>query len=719
MKRLILKSLAVLIAVSAMTGIPFFNTNEAEASHATFDKNFLIADSLFTDTDSMSVAQIQAWLDENGGTLLANWVDNVDMRRPSDNCIVHHATGMTAAEIIYEAANEWGAQVYDSNGCAIEGKYWSDPEYSNYTLQTVSPKSLLVTLQKEQSLISANGTYSTNPNNYKDPVCCSSNEYKLARAMGYGVPDSGSINEKFLGFYNQINWAAWQLRYNYERSAGNTAWDEVGYLTYTGPFIEGNFKACSSCSTIARSGYYTIDGSPLYMENRATAALYYYTPHTYPGYYGNYNYVQFYTDWFGSTNPVGYRWELVSQNTYTGSTKTAASSTFDGLTQGDKVYVQFKARNVGDITWTNTGAGAVWAGTWGDMDRNSAFCDSTWLNCRRPARMIESSVAPGQIGTFEFFYNVPKNQKTGLYEERFNLVASGVTWMPDVGMKFHTIVESPTRTWQLVRQNTYTDSSKSTPSSTYSNLYPGDRVYVEFEARNTGNTTWRNSGTGKMRVGTWGDRDRNSAFCDSTWLACRRPATMKESKVEPGQTGTFSFWYDVPLTQKSGLYEERFNLVSEGVAWQKDVGMKFHTIVSNPNWSWELVRQNAYTNSSKSTPASTYNDLNPGDRIFLEFEVKNTSNMTWNNTGEGAVWAGTWGPKDRDSDFCDATWLNCRRPARMNESSVNPGENATFSFWYDVPEDQPLGLYEERFNLVVAGVTWMPDVGMKFHTIVE
>ena len=289
--------LAVLLVASFVSATQILIES---ARAATFNQNNLIDDSLFIDHDSMTVSEIQDWLEINGGGLLENWVDNVDMRRPSDNCIVHHATGMTAAEIIHEAATAWNAQVYDSNGCAIENAYWGDPGYSNYTLETVSPKALLVTLQKEQSLISASGGYSTDYTDYQDPNCCSSNEYKLARAMGYGVPDSGSINEKYLGFYNQINWAAWQLRFNFERSAGNTAWDNVGYITYSGPMIEGTWRRCASCALESFDGFYPIDGSPLYMENRATASLYYYTPHTYPGFFGNYNFVNFYIQWFGA-----------------------------------------------------------------------------------------------------------------------------------------------------------------------------------------------------------------------------------------------------------------------------------------------------------------------------------------------------------------------------------------------------------------------------------
>lgn len=285
----------ICLAVVLLSLPVFIGVNQAFAA---FDKNYLIDDKLFTDTDSMSAAEIQSFL-ESKGSLLANWKDDVTMRRPGDNCVVHHATGMTAAQIIYEASKGWRAQVYNSNGCAIQGAYWDQPAYSNYKLPTVSPKVILSTLQKEQSLITADGTYSKNSDAYKNPTCCSSNQYKLAYAMGYGVPDSGSINKKYLGFYNQVNWAAWQFRFNFERSTGNTSWDGVGNITYGGPMIKGSYKRCASCATQSFDGYYPIDGSSLYMGNRSTASLYYYTPHTYPGYHGNYNFVNFYEDWFG------------------------------------------------------------------------------------------------------------------------------------------------------------------------------------------------------------------------------------------------------------------------------------------------------------------------------------------------------------------------------------------------------------------------------------
>ena len=159
MKKRILFLLAILV-------FPLVQVPTPAHADIPFDKNLLIQDSLFTAANSMSVSQIQDFLDDNG-SLLANWVDNVDMRRPSDNCVVHKATGMTAAEIIHQAASAWSAQIVE-NCAGSDVSYWGDSDYSNYTLETVSPKVLLVLLQKEQSLISANGGYSTNPDSYKN-----------------------------------------------------------------------------------------------------------------------------------------------------------------------------------------------------------------------------------------------------------------------------------------------------------------------------------------------------------------------------------------------------------------------------------------------------------------------------------------------------------------------------------------------------------------------
>ena len=164
------------IIFTAMLGLiaALLLLNPSSPVHA-FSQTKLIEDSLFIDANSMTVEEIQTFLETEGGGLLANWVDDVDMYGP-DGCLVHKATNLTAAEVIHEAATAWGAErINDCEGNDIE--YWRD--ISGYTLETISPKALLVLLQKEQSLIGASGDYSRDSADYDNTTCCNNNDCLL------------------------------------------------------------------------------------------------------------------------------------------------------------------------------------------------------------------------------------------------------------------------------------------------------------------------------------------------------------------------------------------------------------------------------------------------------------------------------------------------------------------------------------------------------------
>ncbi|MGD0284446.1 MAG: hypothetical protein ABSB12_02545, partial [Candidatus Saccharimonadales bacterium] len=69
----------------------------------------------------------------------------------------------------------------------------------------------------------------------------------------------------------------------------------------------------------------------------------------------------------------------------------------------------------------------------------SPFCTSGWYEpCGRPAQLLQSSVPPGQVGTFEFPITAPGT--AGTYDEHFNLVADGLTWFNDPGQFFILVV---------------------------------------------------------------------------------------------------------------------------------------------------------------------------------------------------------------------------------------------------------------------------------------
>lgn len=261
---------------------------------ASFDKDLLIDDTIFSNKNAMSAAQINAFLNARSFSCISE-ENGFEAKEPvgynPDDGFLY-GDYVSAGEVIYAAA-----QAYDLN-----------------------PRVLIATLQKEQSLASASSSY-----------CLNGSEHKYAAAMGYGCPDSGSsysytgislyrrngtvhsktgttcVNSaRKAGFSQQIIYAAWLLKFGQQRSQGNTDWaiirgnwDNSDDLEscYSGPMTRGNHQVCPSGSTVFYDGYRTIDGVKTYMGTGATAALYWYTPH----FHGNENFVEIYESWFGPT----------------------------------------------------------------------------------------------------------------------------------------------------------------------------------------------------------------------------------------------------------------------------------------------------------------------------------------------------------------------------------------------------------------------------------
>lgn len=127
----------------------------------------------------------------------------------------------------------------------------------------INPRYILVMLQKEQSLISA-----------QNPT-----QKQLDWATGYGVCDSCSMDDpaiqKFRGFAVQVRRAAGIMRYYYDNL--DQSW-------------------------IKRSGTsYSIDNTAVIPQSNATAFLYTYTPHI----QGNKNFWKIWSNWFIKVFPEG------------------------------------------------------------------------------------------------------------------------------------------------------------------------------------------------------------------------------------------------------------------------------------------------------------------------------------------------------------------------------------------------------------------------------
>lgn len=204
--------------ISIITCLLIFNS-PLPASAAFFNPGFLISDAEFTDYNSMTLGDIIKFLKQKN-SYLATFVDQ--------------QVKLLAAQIIYDTAQ----------------------------IAAINPKVLLVTLQKEQSLI-------TDPAPTPD---------QLNWATGYGICDSCSKSDprlqKFKGFAIQVDYAGRALRF---------------YLDNPTKFKFQTGKT------------YTIDGQKVIIANDATRALYIYTPHI----NGNRNFWQLWRDWFAQNYPDG------------------------------------------------------------------------------------------------------------------------------------------------------------------------------------------------------------------------------------------------------------------------------------------------------------------------------------------------------------------------------------------------------------------------------
>src|SRR3989344_8022080 len=243
----------------------------------TFNPNILISDARFIDVATLGggAEGIQKFLEAHGSVLANTSPDFLlKLREPGDVNLKSRLPDprpnlgrlRTAAELIYEAAISAG----------------------------INPQVVLVTLQKEQSLV--DGKFFTN----------TSLQRALDRALGFGCPDDDGCSDLFLGFYHQLfgNFDSAGDRYiGMAASLARSFYFEVGGVRVgRGPILSGRTARVGDVVTLDNT-----QGPPnnapaqqiVSLSNYATAALYCYTPHVYNG---NYNFSRFFTAWFKYAN---------------------------------------------------------------------------------------------------------------------------------------------------------------------------------------------------------------------------------------------------------------------------------------------------------------------------------------------------------------------------------------------------------------------------------
>lgn len=202
---------------------------------ADFNPAYIISDTEILDSEAMTLAEITEFINRQGGALKDYTVTEKD-GLPEDA----PKAAMTVAEVIHDRA----------------------------VTNKVSPKFLLVLLQKEQSLLT-----DTSPK-----------QSQLDWAAGYGCPDGGGCNDRWRGIWKQLNSASLQF-----------------YSYMTEPHLY-KYKAGETYSFTNPYGTISQEDMTVTVVNQATASLYNYTPHVYNG---NYNFWKLWNRYFSRVFPDG------------------------------------------------------------------------------------------------------------------------------------------------------------------------------------------------------------------------------------------------------------------------------------------------------------------------------------------------------------------------------------------------------------------------------
>ena len=251
----------VLLAVAVVAVVSSYSlyqsvSNAADTSR--FNPGNIMSDAVMSNKNTMSVQQIQSFLDSknpcnNTKTYMASWYP-------------HLQYNIRDGKFVCMAKESF-------NGKSAAQLIWEAAQAYN-----INPQVLIVLLEKEQGLVS-----DTWPNNV---------QYRTA--TGFGCPDTAPCDSQYYGLENQL-----RLATNLFRNVLNGGWSNypVGY-TYV------QYNPNGACG-----------GTVVNIQNRATSALYRYTPYQpnqaalNAGYgtgdgcsaYGNRNFWMLFTDWFGDT----------------------------------------------------------------------------------------------------------------------------------------------------------------------------------------------------------------------------------------------------------------------------------------------------------------------------------------------------------------------------------------------------------------------------------
>lgn len=221
---------------------------------------------------------------------------------------------------------------------------------------------------------------------------------------------------------------------------------------------------------------------------------------------------------------------------------------------------------------------------------------------------------------------------------------------------------------------------------------PTSAESVNFQFKNMGTEAW--NGDTFLDVCCSLDSTLNIVRDDKLHATTR----LQNAPVLPGQLGNFTVVFTAGYVEKVALIT--LTPVINGQTRVQSVILPVS--VTTPSYAYEYV-----------TARYPKNRLLFGEKTTAEVTLKNTSSITWVNTGENAIVLKPDRPRLRVTDFHpeDNTVL-----ATLREERVFPGQVGHFIFNLTAP--QKFQAYQEYFTPFIKQVGYLEDKGMFFQLVV-
>lgn len=407
------------------------------------------------------------------------------------------------------------------------------------------------------------------------------------------------------------------------------------------------------------------------------------------------------------------------------------------LQPGQTSSVTVTYKNIGSATWANTGKNYVSIYRWDPVKKvelASQFATSAWPTNQQTTR-LDQVIKPSQSVTLTFPIKAPS--LNGTYKEFYALTAENLARMkyasfdisitvgstaapvvsaPSAGsaVPASSLVSAPVVEVDTAASAGWTAQLANPSIAAERQLTAEENIVLTVQMKNTGTQTWLNSGANYVSLYAVDalKKERQSSFKSPAWISASQVGKMKEAKVAPGQTGTFSLELVTPL--RPDFYQETFMLAVEGKTWLS--GSFFNLPIRVPisaaylrtapaDYSYDTVAQNlqkpmaGYTATLMLRSAAALSLLGNGSQQ-INVGFKNTGDKTWANfslriKGVEPALAGTTG------SVRDGSWYSSAEAVRVENQPAGPGELALMTFKVKAPAKK--GSYKASFQLYANG----------------